>query len=203
VLEYVTGTVKGIREKQVIIDFNGMGVSLLSPSSTKLEVDSLVTLFTYLHWNAEQGPSLFGFKTEFERKVFLLIIECPKVGPALGLAILNHFSAAQFLEVVSTQDEKRLSQVSGIGSKKAEQIIVQLKHKVQKLIVSGENVTENQTAFIQWQNVNDVLTSLNYSKAEIANVMQFLTAQPTIQNHTLDQLLRTALAYLSKQSLSL
>ena len=182
-LNHITGTIKTIKEKHIIVDINGIGLSLNIPQTTDLSLDKPVTLYTYLHWNQEQGPSLYAFKTELERMIFLLIIDCHKVGPSLGINVLAHFSSSQFLEIITAQDEKRLSQVSGIGAKKAEQIIVELKHKVQKLLASGNVIPEAQENFVQWQNVSDVLTSLNYSKVEITNVMQHLATSAAHQNY--------------------
>lgn len=197
-IDYVSGIIKNSLDKKVTIDVNGFGMSLQTPRTNGLQKDKPATLFSYLHWSAEQGPTLFGFQTELERTVFLLIIDCPKIGPSLALSILAHFSASQFLEIITSQDDRRLSEVSGIGAKKAEQIMVQLKHKVQKLVSSGQvTATEAQSNFVQWQNVNDVLASLNYSKAEITKAMTHLTEKYNNENCSLDQLIRTALSYLS------
>ena len=91
-----------------------------------------------------------------------------------------------------------MSSINGIGPKKAEQLIVQLKHKVTKLLASGEISSHSQQDFTQWQNVNDVLVSLNYSRQEISKVMQFLTEKYSGQNVPLDQLIRSALGFLSR-----
>src|SRR3972149_1046530 len=114
-IDYINGKIKEIREKSVTLDVQGFGVALSMPQAEKLVKDSLVTLYTYLHWNAENGPSLFGFHCELDRKVFLLIIECPKIGPGIALNILSQFTAGQFLEVIATQNEKQLSSINGIG----------------------------------------------------------------------------------------
>jgi Holliday junction DNA helicase RuvA len=195
--DYLTGTVKTVNEKTVTIDINGMGFLLSSPSTKNIIKGSQASLYTYFHWNQETGPTLFGFSTELERKVFLLIIDCPKIGPGIALNILTSMRAAQFLDVITTQNEKALSALNGIGEKKAEQIIVHLKHKVQKLIGTGAISIEHQESFVLWQNVTDVLTSLNYSKPEITKTMNFLVEKYTGQNCPLDQLIRSALAYLA------
>jgi Holliday junction resolvasome RuvABC DNA-binding subunit len=58
-------------------------------------------------------------------------------------------------------------------------------------------VQESQQNFVQWQNVNDVLTSLGYSKPEINKTLQHLTQKYTSENVPLDQLIRAALAFAS------
>lgn len=198
VIDYLIGTVKYIREKSITLLTNtGIGFSVTVPSIKKLTKDQSVELYGYMHWNSENGPSLFGFQTEFERDLFLLIIDCPKIGPSLAINILSSLSPSEFLQIVSTQNEKALSKLNGIGEKKAEQIIVHLKHKVQKIMLSGTIDHEKQQDFVVWQNVSDVLMSLNYSKQEISNVMMHLVEKYNGQNCPLDQLIRSALSYLA------
>lgn len=201
VFNYLTGCVKDINEKNITLDIGGVGFALTVPQAQGITTGSTLTLFTHFHWNQETGPSLYGFCTELERKVFLLIIDCPKIGPGIGINILTSLNAAQFLEVITTQNEKALSAVNGIGAKKAEQIIVHLKHKVQKLVCSGSFVVEQQESFVHWQNVNDVLLSLNYSKPEISKALHHLSEKYQGQNYQLDQLIRSALAFLSTKQL--
>jgi len=199
VFDYLIGKVKEVREKSVTLMVGGIGFSLNVPNTKNILKDSNTELHTYFHWNAENGPSLFGFAHELDRQVFLMIIDCPKIGPSIALNILSNMSSAQFLETITLQNEKGLSAINGIGPKKAEQIIVHLKHKVQKFVSTGAFVIEQQESFVHWQNVNDVLSSLNYSKQEIGKAMGFLSEKYTGQNIPLDQLIRSALSYLSSK----
>jgi Holliday junction DNA helicase RuvA len=199
VFDYLSGKIRDVKEKSITLVAGGIGFALCVPQAQKLTKGMDADFFTYFHWNAENGPSLFGFQQELDRQVFLLIIDCPKIGPGIALNILSQLSASQFLEIITAQNEKGLSAINGIGSKKAEQIIVHLKHKVQKLITSGELVVEQQESFVYWQNVSDVLVSLNYSKQEVSKAMHYLAEKFAGQNCPLDQLIRSALAYLSSK----
>jgi len=198
-IDFINGTVKKVHEKGVTILVNGIGFFCHVPQPGSLAKDKPIDVFTYLHWNQEKGPSLYGFANELERTTFLLIIDCPKIGPGIALNILSQIEAPQFLEIITSQNEAALNAINGIGTKKAEQLIMQLKHKVAKLISTGYIKTEMQQDFVQWQHVNDVLSSLNYSKQEIGNTLKFLGKEHKDQNISLDQLIRAALGYLSKQ----
>jgi holliday junction DNA helicase RuvA len=199
VIDVVKGCIYEIQDKTVGILVGGFGLKLATPRGNEWQLNQETTIYTYLHWNAEQGPSLFGFVSAFERTVFLLIIDCPKIGPGIALNVLHQLKPGQFLEIVTSQNEKGLSNVNGIGPKKAEQIIVELKHKVAKLTNSGALVSplESQDTFMHWHEVSEVLHSLNYSKQEIHKVLQVLTKKYTDQTVGLDQLIRSALALLS------
>ena len=198
-IDYLIGTIKSVHEKSVTVLADNLGFLCHTPQAAKLVQGKKIELFTHLHWNQEKGPSLYGFETELERTTFIMIIGCPKIGPSIALTILSQIPAPQFLEIITSQNDTALSAINGIGPKKAEQLIAALKHKVAKLISSGAVKAETQQGFIQWQNVTDVLTSLNYSRQEVAGAMNYLTDKHHDQNYSLDQLIRSALGYLSKQ----
>jgi Holliday junction DNA helicase RuvA len=160
-----------------------------------------VIVYTYLHWNQEQGPTLFGFLGELEKSVFLLIIGCSGIGPKIGLAVLAELAPVQFLQAVQEGNIKALSAVSGIGPKKAEQIILYLKDKVSKLItthaISGSE--DQSDVLAQWNNISQVLQSLNYSKGEIEAAMRHVGKECAGKNLPFEELLRKALSFLSKK----
>lgn len=194
----INGIIKVAKEQSLVIDVGSFAVQVAVPQEALFEVGKTVSLATYMHWNQEQGPSLFGFSSELEKAVFLVIIDCSGIGPKIGLAVLAHLGAERFIEIVQASDEKALSKVSGIGPKKAEQMIVQLKHKVAKLLDSGIKVT-GSAQLTQWQNIQEVLESLNYSRAEIVLAMRQLRESTTDAQLPFDQLMRRALGYLAKK----
>ena len=197
-IDYIDGVVKRVHEKTATIVANNIGFLFHIPRTQQLTAGKKIELYTYMHWNADKGPSLYGFSDELERTTFLMIIDCPKIGPGIALSILSQIPAPQFLEIITSQNESALSAINGIGKKKAEQLVMQLKHKVSKLISTGAVKSDTQQDFVQWQNVTDVLTSLNYSRQEINGAMKFLGEKYREQNHSLDQLIRSALGFLSK-----
>jgi Holliday junction DNA helicase RuvA len=189
----ICGTIKTVENQKIVIEIGPIGLECMVPTSLSFQPGSIVSLYTYLHWNQEQGPTLFGFSTPLEKTAFLLAISCSGIGPKVGLAILADLGAHSFLQAVQTHDEQLLSQVNGIGEKKAEQIIVQLKHKVANLTFATET-QEN----VSWQTVAQALEALAYSKAEIARAMYHLKNNSNVQNATFDQLIRQALSFLAK-----
>ena len=200
-IDQLTGTITALKDRQLTLTVGGIGFALNTPQAQQLSIGTTTQLFTYMHWNADQGPSLYAFSRELERTVFLLIIDCPKIGPSIACNILSQVSAEQFIELISTHNEKGLSSLNGIGAKKAEQLVVELKQKVAKMLTSGSVKIDQQHNFVLWQQLSEVLLSLNYSKQEVSRVTQMLSEKFTGQNQPLDHLIRAALAQLSlKQS---
>ncbi len=73
---------------------------------------------------------LFGFATESERDLFLMLIGVQNVGPKVALAVLSGGSPRELLAAIATGDSARFQAVPGIGKRTAERIIVELKEKV-------------------------------------------------------------------------
>jgi Holliday junction DNA helicase RuvA len=198
-VDYVVGVVKEIQDQEIIIDIGTMGIALQVAQSHSFAKNSVSKVYSYMHWNAENGPTFFGFICPLDRSIFKVIIGCSGIGPKIALAILADLGAQNFVSAIATGDEQVLSKVNGIGKKKAEHIIVQLKHKVATLIESGTvDMTEIKDAS-QFNDVALALQSLNYSRPEIGRAMEYVRKQSKDCNVSFDGLLRQALAYLAKQ----
>lgn len=198
-LDYIKGSIKSIGSDFVVVDIGNIGLRLGVASSESFKMGQNIEFYAYMHWNQENGPSLFGFSSELEKNVFLLVIGCSGVGPKLGLAVLKDLGVSLFLDAITQENEKVLSKVSGIGAKKAEQIIVNLKHKVAKLIESGAIVDQlgGSAEMSKLHEVSDVLKSLNYSRPEISAAMNYLGKNSAGLDCSFDQLIRQALSFLA------
>ncbi len=194
----ISGTVKEVNENQLTIEVNGIGYGIQVPQAA-FGVGQKIDLLVQMHWNQENGPSLFGFSTSLEKSVFLMITSCSGLGPKLAMAVLAQLGAAPFLEAVQAGNTDALSDVSGIGEKKAEQIIVQLKHKVAKLLESGAHLGASATLEKRHE-ISQVLKSLNYSRPEISAAMNYLNDKYPDSSVAFDQLVRHALAFLAKRA---
>lgn len=173
-----------------------LAVTVTSEASFPLGEET--TLCIYFHWHQENGPALYGFTSALDRQVFQLIISCSGIGPKIGLAILHHMSASSFIAAVAQEDVQALSAVQGIGRKKAEAIILYLKDKAFKLLESGAvNVAESANAH-HLQEVAQTLSSLNYSKQEVASALEYVKKLEDYKSLPFDGLLRKALVHLSR-----
>jgi Holliday junction DNA helicase RuvA len=89
-----------------------------------------VELRTYLHIR-EAAHTLYGFATEEERDVFLLLIDrVSGIGPATAMSVLSGMPVSRFKEAVVNADVAELSRIKGLGKKTAERIVLELKDKV-------------------------------------------------------------------------
>jgi Holliday junction DNA helicase RuvA len=193
----LNGIIKETAAQLVSIDLGPITCTLTVPDGTIYQIGSPAAIHTHMHWNSDNGPTFYGFQAPLDRTVFQLIISCSGIGPKIGLTALSALGSGQFLEAVQMGDTKKLSSISGIGTKKAEQIILQLKDKVAQLISAGQ-IVHGSAKLEQWHTVTLALESLNYSRSEISRTLEQLKTGSLPDNMPFDQLMRKALALLSK-----
>ena len=198
-ISYIKCKVKLVEAQQlfVVLDSGEIGFSVGVSQPSNFQQDQDVELHTYLHWNQEQGPSLYGFQTIEERGLFVLIIGCSGIGPKMALSMLSQISIGEFICAVQTHDVKRLSQLKGIGAKKAEQVVLQLRDKVD--IFAASQKVESVGVAKHLTQVSEVLQSLNYSRIEIQQTLSYLRDKTESSEPAFDQVMRQALSFLSKK----
>ena len=115
------------------VDVHGVGYEVLIPLSSfdKLPLPgSEVKLLTHLAIR-DDAHILYGFVTAAEREMFRLLIHTVSgIGPKIALNILSGMNVTALRGAVSNGDVKSLSQISGVGKKTAERIVVELKDKI-------------------------------------------------------------------------
>jgi Holliday junction DNA helicase RuvA len=130
---FLHGTLVDALPTQATVEVNGVGYEVLIPLSSydKLPpAGQAVKLLTHLVVR-EDSHTLYGFMSSAERDLFRLLINTVSgIGPKLALNVLSGMSAVAFRGAVATGDVKVLSQISGVGRKTAERIVVELRDKI-------------------------------------------------------------------------
>ncbi len=193
----LSGTIQSIDNYEISLSIGSIGFTLQVPQASQLIFGEQKTFYIYFHWNSEHGPQLFGFNTLLEKKLFILIIGCSGIGPKIALTMLAHLQPIELVKIIQKEDVRALSAIPGIGLKKAEQLIIHLKHKINSLI-EHEQLQESDKEFEIWKNIGQALEALHYSRPEISQAMQYVR-QKHVDSASFDQLLRTALSFLSQR----
>jgi Holliday junction DNA helicase RuvA len=126
------GTVAVRRADHVVVSCGGVGYRLAVSAETLRHVPrvgSATTIFTHLIVR-DDALLLYGFATEEERGLFLLLIGVQSVGPKMALAVLSGGTPRDLLSAVAAGDTARLQAAPGIGKRTAERIVVELREKV-------------------------------------------------------------------------
>jgi Holliday junction DNA helicase RuvA len=118
---------------QATVEVNGVGYEVLIPLSSfdKLPVPGAdVQILTHLAIR-EDAHVLYGFMTAAERDLFRLLVHTVSgIGPKIALNVLSGMNPVALRGAVANGDVKALSQISGVGKKTAERIVVELRDKM-------------------------------------------------------------------------
>jgi Holliday junction DNA helicase RuvA len=126
------GRVAVRRADHVVVTCGGVGYRLAVSAETLRHVPRVgeaVVLHTHLIVR-DDALLLYGFATEEERDLFLLLIGVQAVGPKMALAVLSGGPPREVLGAVAAGDTARLQAAPGIGKRTAERIVVELREKV-------------------------------------------------------------------------
>jgi holliday junction DNA helicase RuvA len=132
VISSVRGEVLVRRPGEVVVESAGVGYRLGVSSVTLGDVPRAggeVLLHSHLVMR-DDGIHLFGFSSETERELFLMLIGVQGVGPKVAQAVLSGGPPRELLGAIASGDAARFQAVPGIGKRTAERIIVELRDKV-------------------------------------------------------------------------
>jgi holliday junction DNA helicase RuvA len=116
----------------VVIEAAGVGYRMAVSTETLSKLPAVGKegrLLTHLVLR-DDGIHLYGFATQTERELFLLLIGVQGVGPKVALAVLSGGAPRELLNAIASVDTARFQAVPGIGKRTAERIIVELREKV-------------------------------------------------------------------------
>ena len=184
------GRIENIADDHIIVDIGPMGLTVFTPADqlVSYQVGQPVALFTHLHVR-EQELTLFGFATEEDMDLFLVLLGVSGVGPKLALSILSTLPPDTIRMAVANDEPALLTRVPGIGTKSAKKILFHLKDKMGVPEFEGIGsvpITDEDTEVIE------ALTSLGYSIVEAQRAVQGVPKDVT----GVEDRLRAALAQL-------
>jgi Holliday junction DNA helicase RuvA len=128
----VRGHVLVRRPDHVVVECAGVGYRLAVSANTMRTIPA-VGAETLLHSHLimrDDGMNLYGFASEDERELFLLLTQVQGVGPKVAMAVLSGGTPRDLMNAIASADAARFQAVPGIGKRTAERIIVELREKV-------------------------------------------------------------------------
>ena len=176
---------------QVTVDVHGVGYEALIPLSSYSKLPAtgqVVKLLTHLVVR-EDAHMLYGFMTAAERELFRLLINTVSgIGPKIALNVLSGMSVTAFRGAVANGDVKSLSQISGVGRKTAERIVVELKDKI-GAAGAWEAISAQRALSPEEQKANDAvlaLMALGFKQAEaqesVGKMLNLVGTQATVED---------------------
>ena len=191
----LNGTIQEIHAQSVVVEIGGVGYEVFTTQRTlgtlMPKKDTDVFLFTYHHIR-ENLSELYGFLDQQEKQMFLALLIVSGIGPKVALSILNTASVKTLQSAVVSQDSSVLEKVSGIGQKKAQKIILELKDKI-----DGIDVATGASVFLSdvERDVVDALEKMGYSRSSVQKALRTIPQDL----ETVQEKIKAVLQFLSKQ----
>ncbi len=181
---YIEGKITEIKPSYVVIENHGIGYFIISPNPYSYHVGEEIKIYTH-HYVREDLDNLYGFKTLESKELFIKLISVSGIGPKSALSLLASDQITDIILAIEEGNVKFLTKFPGIGTKSAQQIILDLKGKLiepdEELIPTHKN------------DVVDALSALGYSSVEIKKVMKKLD-----QDQPVETMIKQALQLLIK-----
>lgn len=160
--DYIKGIVSNIEPNTITIECFGVGYLLKTPNPYSYKIGSELQVFTYQHVR-EDLIELYGFHTKDERKMFIRLINVKGLGPKGSQAILAASSVDEIVAAIENGDPQYFKKFPGIGTKGSQQIILDLKGKLD----FNKEIVKNSE---ELNNLISALKALGYNSAEIKTV---------------------------------
>lgn len=181
---YFYGKIVDIIENTTVIDVHDIGYSFLHLRKDDFPLGQIVKVYLY-HVVREDDEFLVGFKDKEERTFFEKLIGVKGIGPRTAINALSNSSTEKIIQAIKLKDVAFLKKLPGIGSKAAQQIILDLNGKL--AIVEENKLNNNQ------QDAQMALRSLGFKQKQVEDVLKNLP-----ETLSSEELIRESLRRLKK-----
>jgi len=135
-IAHLHGELARVESDYVVVDVNGVGYKVHPPLAviTQMpqigdEVKLLVSTIV-----KEDSITLYGFADDVQQSMFELLLTVSGVGPKVALSILSSLQVDTIIQAISSESFVELNSVSGVGTKTAQRIVLELREKITTLV---------------------------------------------------------------------
>ena len=170
---YIKGKATVVSKEFCFIEAGGIGyrVFISEMSRQKIHLGAPVRLLTYMAVR-EDAILLYGFLTQEEYDLFLILISVSKIGPKVAMGILSVMEPVDFVLSIRNRNLSVLTKLPGVGKKTAERLLVELKDKVGDFAEGDMDEPESLAA-----DAAKYLRALGYEDTEIQPVLKKLSIE--------------------------
>src|SRR5512143_34936 len=164
----ITGKITRKAADYLVIDVSGVGYQVQVPLSTFCSVPDaggIVHLHIHTHLR-EDSLSLFGFLSEAEKEMFLLLMSVSGIGPKLALSVLSSLPVADLCCALTGGDAATLCAIPGIGKKTAARMVLELKEKIVAVPAGPGGPVSSAEQAADHDDVVSALVNLGYKKPQ-------------------------------------
>ncbi len=183
------GQIEKMSEGSIIINVHDISYEILTSHPEYFALNETATIYLY-EVIREDDHYLVGFKSLEEKSVFLSLISVKGIGPKTALGALNQTTPMEFITAIENNDLRFLKKLPGIGSKAAQQIVLDLKGHLTLMDDQKSTKAPSESE----QEVIEALKTLGFKASDIDRTLK----QIDHQNKDSESLLKEALKMLRK-----
>jgi len=198
----LSGILSSKTPQDAVISVQGVGYHVFIALSTYFTLPDLntpVQVFVSTHWRNDT-IQLFGFATVEEKQAFSLLTSITGVGPKLALSALSTLPIPNLCAAIESGDIETLGSIPGVGKKSASRIVLELKDKTNKIMISeSQKISTSPIAPINFlqEEASSALINLGYRAPEVKKAINLATVKMD-ETYELEDLIRTTLKELAK-----
>lgn len=198
--EYLCGELTDIAESYVVIDVQGVGYLVKVANPYHFETKINIKIKLYIHQSvSDSAMTLYGFETLEDKQLFEQLLNVSGIGSKSALAIMAGNDNTGLINAIKTEDVSFLVKFPGIGKKTAQQIILDLKDKIDKTLQLDLNVKEVNSLPSQNQKLDDALNALEVLGFTHKSVIKIKSKLAELNDDTTtDQYISSGLKMLTK-----
>ncbi|NQU99482.1 MAG: Holliday junction branch migration protein RuvA [Parcubacteria group bacterium] len=167
-ISWIKGNIINKNENSVIINSGNVGYKVFVSEKTYFKIKDKKEVEFYTHTHVREDMlDLYGFETYDEMIFFEAILSVSGIGPKVGLAILAQGSVTEIKRAIASSDILFFNAVSGIGKKKAERFIMELKDKIEVILPEKESANIKDS-----EEVIEALKQLGYTNKEAIEIVR-------------------------------
>ena len=160
----------------LVIDVNGVGYEVEAPTGVFHDLpENGKQIAIVIHHNFTQdSQTLYGFSSLGERELFRKLLKISGIGAKLALTILSGASGEELTRFVSNGDVASLTRLPGIGKKTAERIIIELRDKLEGIVIApvgGSGLSGAPFSTDPASEAGHALASLGYKPGEVSRMI--------------------------------
>ncbi len=135
-IAHLHGELARVESDYAVVDVSGVGYKVYVPLAVIAQLPPVGTKTKFLVSTIvkEDSITLYGFAEQSQKAVFELLLTVSGVGPKVALNILSELSVESIINAISSESFVELNRVSGVGTKTAQRIVLELKEKVTTLV---------------------------------------------------------------------
>lgn len=182
----LNGVVSEKLASMIVIDVNGVGYGLIVTTSDYGRANTGKTAKFYIYEHLRENiHDLYGFSDRDSQALFEQLLSVKNIGPKAAMAVVDIAAPAIIRANIANGDIKFLQRAKGIGQRAAEQIVVELRDKVEVPVGDAAEAIVGRSGIGGAARVDEAvqaLVALGYTEADAQAALHNVDSDLPLEN---------------------